>query len=182
MDTLSKIWKAIWGFVLRLFGLDKDETPLPKKSFNNKVYMAFLEEQIALGSSVEMRLIGFSMRPFLRNGKDDIVLSPMEGVTIRKGMVVLFRSHGTHILHRVRRVEKNGRLVIKGDGNYRKTEYATTRDVVAWVSRVIPNGRGRGFAYGSLRWHLRSAWSLTVKVVLNFGRDIKYGLKRKLKL
>lgn len=152
------------------------------KNIANDLFFSSAEEFLREGKNVEMRLIGFSMRPFLRNGKDDIVLSPMEGVTIRKGMVVLFRSHGTHILHRVRRVEKNGRLVIKGDGNYRKTEYATTRDVVAWVSRVIPNGRGRGFGYGSLRWHLRSAWSLTVKVVLNFGRDIKYGLKRKLKL
>lgn len=152
------------------------------KNIANDLFFSSAEEFLREGKSVEMRLIGFSMRPFLRNGKDDIVLSPMEGVTIRKGMVVLFRSHGTHILHRVRRVEKNGKLVIKGDGNYRKTEYATTRDVVAWVSRVIPNGRGRGFAYGSLRWHLRSAWSLTVKVVLNFGRDIKYGLKRKIKL
>lgn len=152
------------------------------KNIANDLFFSSAEEFLREGKSVEMRLIGFSMRPFLRNGKDDIVLSPMEGVTLRKGMVVLFRSHSTHILHRVRRVEKNGRLVIKGDGNYRKTEYATTRDVVAWVSRVIPNGRGRGFAYGSLRWHLRSAWSLTVKVVLNFGRDIKYGLKRKLKL
>lgn len=152
------------------------------KNIANDLFFSSAEEFLREGKSVEMRLIGFSMRPFLRNSKDDIVLSPMEGVTLRKGMVVLFRSHGTHILHRVRRVEKNGRLVIKGDGNYRKTEYATTRDVVAWVSRVIPNGRGRGFAYGSLRWHLRSAWSLTVKVVLNFGRDIKYGLKRKLKL
>ncbi len=152
------------------------------KNIANDLFFSSAEEFLREGKNVEMRLIGFSMRPFLRNGKDDIVLSPMEGVTLRKGMVVLFCSHGTHILHRVRRVEKNGRLVIKGDGNYRKTEYATTRDVVAWVSRVIPNGRGRGFAYGSLRWHLRSAWSLTVKVVLNFGRDIKYGLKRKLKL
>ena len=156
----------------------------PRRTIANDIFFASVEELLKEGRSVEMLLPGgsYSMRPFLRSGKDEIRLSSAEGVELRKGMVVLFRSHGTHILHRVRRVEKNGRLVIKGDGNYRKTEYATTRDVVAWVSRVIPNGRGRGFAYGSLRWHLRSAWSLMVKVVLNFGRDIKYGLKRKLKL
>ena len=112
------------------------------------------------------------MRPFVRNERDVVVLSPIEGVEIRKGMVVLFRHKGRHVLHRVRRVGTDGGLVIEGDGNYRITERATTEDVVAWVSSVRLGGKG-GFSYGSCRWRVRSAWSLMVKMLRTMAVDIK---------
>ncbi len=49
-----------------------------------------------------MLLKGFSMRPFLRHQRDVIVLAPIESDKLCKGMVVLFRYRGAHLLHRYR--------------------------------------------------------------------------------
>lgn len=121
-----------------------------------------------------MRVKGFSMRPFLRNGRDVVVLSPMEGVEVCEGMVVLFRHGGKHILHRVRRVGQDGTLRIEGDGNYRIIERATLGDVVAWVSEVRLNGADGGFRYGSCRWRIRSVLSLIFKSLRTLAIDVKH--------
>ena len=120
-----------------------------------------------------MRVKGFSMRPFLRNGRDVVVLSPMEGVEVCEGMVVLFRHGGKHILHRVRRVGQDGTLRIEGDGNYRTVENSTLGDVVAWVSEVRLDGADKGFCYGSCKWRIRSVWSLMVKTLRTMAIDVK---------
>ena len=114
------------------------------------------------------------MRPFLRNGRDVVVLSPMEGVEVCEGMVVLFRHGGKHILHRVRRVGQDGTLRIEGDGNYRIIERATLGDVVAWVSEVRLNGADGGFRYGSCRWRIRSVLSLIFKSLRTLAIDVKH--------
>ena len=123
---------------------------------------------------MELRVKGFSMRPFLRNGRDVVVLSPMEGVEVCEGMVVLFRHGGKHILHRVRRVGQDGTLRIEGDGNYRIIERATLGDVVAWVSEVRLNGADGGFRYGSCRWRIRSVLSLIFKSLRTLAIDVKH--------
>ncbi|MBR3682634.1 MAG: S24/S26 family peptidase [Tidjanibacter sp.] len=146
---------------------------MPTKQIANDLFFASAEEFLREGRSVELRVKGFSMRPFLRNGRDVVVLAPVEeGVALRKGMVVLFRYRGRHVLHRVRRVD-GGSLVIEGDGNYRTIEHATTADVVAWVSEVRLDGGPRGFAYGSCRWRGRSAVSLTIKALRTVAIDVK---------
>ncbi|MBR2423761.1 MAG: S24/S26 family peptidase [Tidjanibacter sp.] len=150
---------------------------MPTKQIANDLFFASAEEFLREGRSVELRVKGFSMRPFLRNGRDVVVLSPVEGVALRKGMVVLFRYRGRHVLHRVRRVD-NERLLIEGDGNYRTIEHATTEDVVAWVSEVRLDGGPRGFAYGSCRWRCRSAVSLTIKALRTVAIDVKRKIKR----
>lgn len=142
------------------------------RNIANDLFFASAEEFLREGRSVEMRVKGFSMRPFVRNGRDDVVLSPIAGVEVRRGMVVLFRYRGRHVLHRVRKVE-DGKLSIEGDGNYRITERAACEDVVAWVSEVRLGGRQRGFAYGSCRWRVRSAISLTIKLLRTLAVDVK---------
>ena len=143
------------------------------RNIANDLFFASAEEFLGEGKSVELRVKGFSMRPFLRNGRDVVVLSPMEGVEVCEGMVVLFRHGGKHILHRVRRVGQDGTLRIEGDGNYRIVEKSTLRDVVAWVSEVRLDGADGGFRYGSFRWRVRSALSLTIKWLRTMAIDVK---------
>lgn len=146
------------------------------KVIKNAVVFASVEELVAEGRSVELTVKGFSMRPFLRNNRDVVVLSPLVGRELRKGMVVLFRHNGQHILHRIRRIEGGG-LLIKGDGNYRIVEQASVEDVVAYVSAVKLKGDS-SFDYGSCRWHLRSAYSLVFKVLRTVAIDVKRRIKR----
>ena len=143
------------------------------KNIANELFFASAEEFLGEGRSVELMVKGFSMRPFLRNGRDVVVLSPVEGMEVRRGMVVLFRHAGRHVLHRVRTVEQGGVLRIEGDGNYRTIERATLGDVVAWVSEVRLGGANRGFRYGSIRWRVRSGWSLMIKRLRTAVIDVK---------
>lgn len=143
-----------------------------KKTIPNELFFASVEEMLAEGRSVEMTVKGFSMRPFLRNERDVVVLSPLGERTLRSGMVVLFRYGGKHILHRLRRIE-GARLLIEGDGNYRTREVARPEDVVAYVSEVRLEG-GRRFRYDTPRWRRRSALSLARKWARTIAIDVKH--------
>ena len=118
-----------------------------------------------------MTVKGFSMRPFVRNERDVVVLSPLGDRQLTKGMVVLFRYRGAHVLHRLCGVE-NGRLVMEGDGNYRQREIVGVEDVVAYVSEVKLEG-GRSLRYGSAGWRYRTLLSLRRKGLRTLALDLK---------
>ena len=133
---------------------------------------ATVEEMIGEGRSVEMTVKGFSMRPFLRNERDAVVLSPVGEMALQRGMVVLFRYGGRHILHRIRKMEGE-RLLIEGDGNYRTVEMATKDDVVAYVSEVRLES-GKKLQYNDFGWRRRTALSLARKWARTIALDVKH--------
>ena len=142
-----------------------------KKTIPNQIFFASVEEIVGEGRSVEMTVKGFSMRPFVRNERDVVVLSPLGDRQLTKGMVVLFRYRGAHVLHRLCGVE-NGRLVMEGDGNYRQREIVGVEDVVAYVSEVKLEG-GRSLRYGSVGWRYRTLLSLRRKGLRTLALDLK---------
>jgi len=79
------------------------------------------------------------------------VNSPEE---VRYGDVVLFRSGGRYILHRVLRRE-GGILTLAGDGNYRVREQCMTDDVAGRLVRVL-RPSGRCLMCEGLRWRCQS--------------------------
>lgn len=148
----------------------------PKKTIPNAIFFASVEVIIAEGRSVEMVVRGVSMRPFLRDGKDVVVLSPLPAEGVSVGMVVLFRHRGSHVLHRLVAIGPEG-LIFEGDGNYRLRECATADSVVAYVSEVRKSG-GRVLAYKSLAWRVWSAVCLCRKCLRRVAIDVKRTIKR----
>lgn len=147
-----------------------------RKVIANELFFAEAEQHFSEGRSVEMLLKGFSMRPFLKNMRDVVVLEPIRAEELQRGMVVLFRHRGVHTLHRFRGVERDGRLRMEGDGNYRIVERVGPKDVLA---RVVEVKRGeRTIRYGTCRWRLRSAWSLMVKRLRTVAIRVKRIIKR----
>jgi signal peptidase I len=130
------------------------------KIVKNSDLFADVEEIISAGGRVQLRVKGGSMRPFLRDGRDIAELAHVDVAALRRGMVVLFRHNGNHILHRRRRI-KGDSLTIKGDGNYHLTELATRSDVVAKVISIKRDNKN--ISYRSLQWRLLSARSLWAK-------------------
>ncbi len=123
--------------------------------FSNRLFFAQVEEMLAEGREVQLRVKGFSMRPLLRNERDVVVLAPhRSGEPLRRGEIVLFRYCGRHILHRIVRIDGD-RLTLEGDGNYRQQEHCTAGDVAAVACRVI-RSNGREIGCDSLRWRLQS--------------------------
>ena len=144
-----------------------------KKQIANDLFFASVEEFLREGRSVEMTVKGLSMRPFLRSGRDVVTLVPLgEDVPLERGMVVLFRHRGLHVLHRYVG-EREGLCVMEGDGNYRIEELAPREEVVACVSSVRLS-EGRTIDYDSVEWRRRTARSLARKRLRTLALDLKF--------
>lgn len=173
---------------------------MKEKEYPNEILLGLVEEFIKEGKSVDFRVKGFSMRPFLRNNLDIVTFAGIKAKDLRVGMVVLFHHKGTVILHRIRKIEGD-RLIIKGDGNYRVTEIARSQDVIAYVCEVKKGGGSyqvtevadkqnvianvceikkdkKSFVYGSARYKRLTFWSLLLKLARTFYGDIKTIIKK----
>lgn len=140
------------------------------KTVKNEELFADVEQIIGEGGRIRLRVKGYSMRPFLRNGTDCVNLSPIGLLRPERGMVVLFRYRGRHILHRICRIDAE-EAIIEGDGNYRQKERIRPGDITAYVDSIERNGRH--IDYGSVRWHLLTAWSLAVKSARTLYHDLR---------
>ncbi|HJF07425.1 S24 family peptidase [Phocaeicola coprocola] len=106
----------------------------------NDVFFTGVQEMLRLGKSVRIRVRGSSMLPFLRHN-DDALLAPPEGKRIRRGTVVVAQTDESGIvLHRIRRIDRDGRITLLGDGNTRIFEHTDRSRIIAVVTRYY---RGR---------------------------------------
>jgi hypothetical protein len=140
------------------------------KTVDNERLFADVERLLDEGDRIRLLVKGYSMRPFLRNERDCVTLSPLGTRPPRRGMVVLFRYRGKHVLHRIRRI-RNDRLVIAGDGNYRVEEHIRPGDIVACADSIERNGRS--VVYGSFRWRLLTLRSLALKALRTLYHDLR---------
>lgn len=93
------------------------------------------------GMDVLLPVKGNSMLPFIRSGKDLALVRKEKEV--REGDVVLaLDSTGQYVIHRVVRIEDDGAMTLKGDGNLYGTESCTRKDVLGTVIEVRkPSGK-----------------------------------------
>ena len=109
------------------------------KTLSNDIFFAQVESEIAAGRSVRFKVKGHSMYPLLRNGKDEVTLSPLEKVPTFND-IVLFRYHGKHILHRIISIESDT-YTIQGDGIYLSCEKCTRKDILGVVTHIHKKGK-----------------------------------------
>ena len=104
----------------------------------NEKFLPMVLEYISQGHTATIRAKGYSMRPFIENERDDIVLAAADKYTV--GDVVLAEiTPGQFVLHRIDAISgENVRL--RGDGNYRGTERCRLTDVKAKAVQVIRKG------------------------------------------
>ena len=99
---------------------------------------AFLKEVcglIAEGHDVTLRVRGVSMRPFLEDRRDKVVLTNPE--TVKVGDVVLAEiSPGRYVYHRIVDITESG-VTLKGDGNVYGTEHCRIENVVASTKQLV---------------------------------------------
>ena len=144
------------------------------KIIPNDTFFASVEKLLSEGRTVEIRVKGFSMRPFLCNERDSVRLRTTDPTELCAGEVVLFRNNGHYGLHRLKTID-GGRLTFEGDGNYRSAEYVQQCDVVAVVDQICR--KDRTVDYGTAAWRRLSSYSLTVKTLRTKAIDIKHFLK-----
>ena len=121
---------------------------------SNKIFFVEVEELLKAGEQVTILVRGNSMRPLLRDGRDKVVLRRCTDADIKKGAVMLFRYRGTHIMHRVVKIEGDV-VIFEGDGNYKMQEVALRKDIVAVVEAVV-RPSGRRIECRGRRWRMMS--------------------------
>ena len=89
------------------------------------------------GRTVRFTPLGSSMLPFIRGGRDSVVLCKKDSVEI--GDIVLARLQGRYVLHRVVGLDGE-KVTLMGDGNIAGTEECTLKDVMGTVTEI---GRGK---------------------------------------
>lgn len=92
------------------------------------------------GKEVILCAKGNSMRPYIRDGRDSVLLVHRDEIAV--GDVVLARiAPGRYVLHRLRNIDGET-LTLKGDGNLDGTETCRRSDVIGVASHIIrPSGR-----------------------------------------
>ena len=122
---------------------------------HNDIFFAEVENLIAEGKDVVLKVKGHSMRPFMRSDRTRVRLSPCDRLSLRKGDTVLFRYGGRHVMHRII-CRRGDALTLAGDGNRGMTEHCTLQDVVARVTAVITK-RGKVIGCNTALWRTASA-------------------------
>ena len=137
----------------------------------NRLFFEDACKRIRSGRSVRIPVAGRSMEPFLKEGKDSIVLSALPTrYRFRKGDLLLFEYGGQFIVHRLHRINSQT-LYMKGD-HQNHWEIIHPEDVRAWVS-CVQFANGRRVQTRSLLWKLLALRSRLDRMRKNFNHKLK---------
>ena len=147
-----------------------------KLQVDNKIFFAEVENLLAEGESVTVRVRGCSMMPHLRDGKHSVVVRRCKAEDIKLGAVIFFEYRGQWIMHRLRRIEGE-KLIFAGDGNY-KLEEVVGRDALRGVVTDIISPSGKKLSCESFLWRFKSgAWLMLPAIVRRYMLAIIRRLK-----
>lgn len=125
----------------------------------NNVIIPEIARLVADNHTVTLALFGYSMRPFLENGRDKVLLeSPL---TIAVGDVVLAEiSPGHYALHRIVSIMGNT-VVLLGDGNLTR-EYCRSSDILAKAVAFYRKGSDKPDLVTGRKWRIYSKIWMTL--------------------
>ena len=129
---------------------------------------AFIRENGVYLSSPE----GSSMRPFIKGGRDIVVMTAPERPFKRYDVILYENTDGKTVIHRILRIDRNKReLFVRGDNSYYK-EYVSYANVLA-VAKYLQRGEKKVYDRGARLWAIRF-WRLIYPC-----RYIVYVLRRR---
>ena len=98
------------------------------------------EEVLARDGRLIYSNVGDSMWPFIRQGRDLLVIEPPKGRLKRLDVPLYRRDSGQYVLHRVLSVKPDG-YVICGDKRWGREYGITDRHIIGVLTGVIRDGR-----------------------------------------
>lgn len=105
-------------------------------SINFELFLSVLDET----DTVRIPVNGRSMRPFLKEGRDKVVLTKADTDLVKKGDIVVYKKGGSFLLHRVVSID-GGAFCIMGDNELSPDCGISPQAVVASVKSVERNGK-----------------------------------------
>ena len=121
----------------------------------NEIFLKEVRTLIAEGHDVTLRVRGVSMRPFLEDRRDKVVLTRLG--TVEVGDAVLAEiAPGRYVYHRIIKIVGD-MVTLKGDGNIYSTEECRMADIAAATKQLVRRGRtyspeGRAWRWYSALW------------------------------
>lgn len=98
------------------------------------------EEEIQQRGRLIYTNVGDSMLPLIRQGKDLLIISKVEG-RLKKYEVPLYkRDSGQYVLHRILKVRDQD-YVICGDNRYQKEYGITDRHIIGVLTGIVRDGK-----------------------------------------
>lgn len=121
-------------------------------SLPNEQLIPEIKKLIDEGHVTTFRVRGFSMRPFLEDCRDKVMLSPCNKEEVKPGDIVLAEVSSHHyVLHRI--IERDGeQIILRGDGNVKGTEQCLVTDVIGLATGFYRKGRNVPDKISSRKW------------------------------
>ena len=132
----------------------------------NALFIPEIKRAIDEGHTTTCRVRGYSMRLFLEDRRDKVVLAPCKEVKV--GDVVLAEiQKDKYVLHRV--IQKEGEhLTLMGDGNVYGTETCNTSNVIGIAIGFLRKGRDVMDTTNGKKWKIYSFFWLRLKPIRRY--------------
>ena len=133
----------------------KDEKKENVVELPNDLFLKGIGELLQEGHTATLRVRGNSMRPFLEDRRDSIVLTSVTHIEVGDAVLAEI-APGKYVFHRIIAIDGNN-VTLMGDGNVRGTEHCTKADVKANALAVVR--KGKEYSTDGKRWMRYSkAW------------------------
>lgn len=129
---------------------------------DNDLYLGMLKELLLdQGKEVSILVSGGSMTPFLIHQRDKVLLSPVSGPLKRGDVVMYQRDDGLYVLHRIVRLQKDGKYVLCGDAQIQLEPNVCREQIFARVSAIERKGTWIG-EKSIFWWFFMQVWSRVI--------------------
>lgn len=98
------------------------------------------ENEIEKSGGIIYTNVGDSMMPYIKQGRDILVISKVHGKLKKYDVPLYKRNNGQYVLHRILKVREKD-YVICGDNRWNKEYGITDRHIIGVLTGVIRNGR-----------------------------------------
>lgn len=98
------------------------------------------EEEIKKSGRIIYTNVGDSMMPYIKQGRDVLVISEVNGRMNKYDVPLYKRDSGQYVLHRILKVREND-YVICGDNRWNKEYGITDRHIIGILTGVIRDGQ-----------------------------------------
>lgn len=133
----------------------KDEKKENVVELPNDLFLKGIGELLQEGHTATLRVRGNSMRPFLEDRRDSIVLTSVTHIEVGDAVLAEI-APGKYVFHRIIAIDGDN-VTLMGDGNVRGTEHCTKADVKANALAVVR--KGKEYSTDGRRWMRYSkAW------------------------
>lgn len=125
----------------------------------NAIFLEEVRRQLKAGHTTTFRVRGWSMRPFLENARDKVLLVSPQIHGVKLGDVALvLTTDKRYVLHRVVGMDANGGLTLWGDGNLYGREQCTADNVIGVAKGFYIGDKGSYFDVSGRAWRWYSWW------------------------